>query len=225
MNNQHINLPEAIAAVPTKEVTAMLRRIMAELNKRQEFETLKEPFGSHVVLKQTIAMLRGNRRFAAFLCVIGADPAEMFNRTRKEGTRADLKGIKKVKMLVDYVTGRTGAFERVSLALFAATIIAAKKGVKWVSNAEQELILSSLDITSLPEEVQDAIKAYQHKYMRIHGDSRPQSCRFRTTFSNLGAFMFSREDQDDKNRLGIMVNMDSPIVRYLTDRWELESVK
>lgn len=218
-------LPELIVKQSPQAITAMAKRVEKAFKERESFELAKNPNGSHIELRKAKAMMLHNRRFAAFLSAIDANPDKLLNKSRKEGTRANLKGIKKIRMLLDYVTGETRVFERVSLALFAASIIAAKRGIKWISNAEQELILSNLDVGSLPLDVQTAIKEYKHKYMSITGDSRNQSCQFRTTFSNLGCFWFSRQDCDDSNRLGIEVDLDSPIIRYLSDKWNLDSVK
>lgn len=222
--NKLPTLPEAMASVHPNAVNAMVRRINKAIADREAFEVQKLPHGSHIELRRAKAYLVNNRTLAAFLSVCGADPDKMVNRTRKDGYRSNLKGIKKLRNLVDYVTGKTRSFERVSLALFASSIIAAKRGIKWISNTEQELILSSLDVTSLPQDVRDAIKHYQNAYLRIEGDSRNQACQFRTTFDNLGCYFFSREDVEDANRLGIMINQDSPVIQYLASQWELDKV-
>jgi hypothetical protein len=218
-----VDLPSMISAVPQADVTAMVTRLNRAMDARERFERSKAPNGSHIELRRAKAFLRGNRRLAAFLCVTGSDPDEMINRTRKEGTRANLKGFQKLKKLLDYVTNRSLVFERVSLALFASTIIAANKGIGWISSQEQELILSNVPVSSLSKEIQDAIASYKHKYMTLEGDSRNQSCQFRTTFSNLGMFFFAREDTEEANSLGIMVNMESPVIQYLNQRWNLDS--
>lgn len=224
-NSNVISLRDAIAAVPSIKTTNMVKAIHKALVERECFEKAKSPNGSHIELERAKAMLAHNRRFAAFMVATNNNPNELLNSTRKAGTRANLKGIKKVRMLVDYITGKTNIFERVSLALFASTIIAAQKGIEWISNAEQELILSNLDVSSLPNEVQEAINAYKHKYMWIGGDSRNQSCQFRTTFNNLGCFYQSREDCDDMNRGGIGVNLNHPVIDYLATRWNLKGIK
>jgi hypothetical protein len=220
----NVDLPALINAVPPQEVTAMVHRINLALEARERFERSRTPHGSHIELRRAKAFLRNNRRLAAFLVVCGADPSEMLNKVRKAGSRSDLKGFQKLKRLVDYCTGRSQVFERVSLALFASTIIAANRGIGWISSTEQELILSNVPVGSLPAEVQTAIEEYKHRYMRLEGDSRPQACRFRTTFENLGLYYMSREDSDDTSSLGINVNMDSPVIQYLNQRWELDKV-
>lgn len=220
--SNNIPLPELIKAVSEKDINAMVKRITRALTDRAEYEYNKNPNGSHVELRRVVNWFKDSRSIAAFLHVIGADPQEMFNRQRKNGSRSNLKGLKKVRQLFDYISGRTNAFERVSLAMFASTIIAADQGVSWISSQEQELILSSEQVNSLPVQVRTAIREYQHKHMTLAGDSRNQACSFRTTFANLGIYTFAREDFDDNAyTLGINVNMNSPIVRYLYDRWEL----
>lgn len=213
-----------MASFPKQAVTGMVRRIETAYKEREAFEFEKSPNGSHIELRKARAIVMHNPRLAAFLLACDVDPQELLNKSRKEGTRANLKGIKKIKTLLDFVTGKSRVFERVSLALFASTIIAANRGIGWISNAEQELILSNLPVGSLPTELQAAVADYKHRYMSITGDSRNQSCQFRTTFSNLNCFFFSREDCDDMNRLGIMVNMDSPIIQFLNKRWNLDAV-
>jgi hypothetical protein len=223
--NNNATLPEAMKAVNPAKVSAMVRSINKALDSRLAFERQKAPHSALIEYRRANAFMRNNRRLGAFLAVVGADPDQMLNRTRKAGTRANLKGIKKVRQLLDYLTGETNRFERVSLALFASSIIAAKKGIQWISNNEQELILSTVDVGSLPEAVREAIEEYKHKYMTLEGDSRNQSCQFRTTFANLGCYYFSNEDVDDSNRNGIQIDLDSPIIRELNRRWNLDSVE
>lgn len=209
-----------------EQVNAMVERINSALKDRAFFERAKAPNSSHVELRRIVAQFMHNKTVAAFFIVCGADPALIFNRERKAGTRANLKGLKKVKQLIDYVTGKTNAFETVSKALFAATIIAALKGCKWIASPEQELILSDESVSSLPEEISTAIYSYQHKHMTIEGDSRPQSCQFRTTFNNLGMYSYSREEFDSCDyTLGINVNLGHPVIEYLATRWNLHSFK
>lgn len=218
-------LPQLIASQSPQAINAMVKRIEKAFKERESFEYSKNPNGSHIELRRAKNLILNNRRFAAFLIAVNACPDKLLNKSRKLDTRANLKGIKKIRMLCDYITGETRIFERVSLALFASTIIAALKGVQWISNSEQELILSNVPVQSLPSEVQAAIADYKHRYMSLAGDSRNQSCQFRTTFENLDCFYFSREDTLDSNRLGIGVNLNNPIITYLVDRWNLESVK
>lgn len=203
-------------------VTAMVERINLALKKRADFELSKKPNGTHIELRRVAGKFADSRGIAAFLHCIDADPDLMFNRVRKDGTRSNLKGLQKVRKLYEFIVGDTGAVETVTCALFASTIIAARMGVNWVSSAEQEFILSSEKVKSLPAKVRDAIYAYQHKHMTLEGDSRSQSCQFRTTFSNLGAYYFAREEFDESDySLGISINLKSPIVQFLSDAWEL----
>jgi hypothetical protein len=222
--NQTPSLPELINAVKPQTVTGMVKRINKALEEREAFERLKAPHSAHIEFRRARSFLANNRGFAAFLCALNVDPDHLLNRVRKDGYRANLKGVRKLKNLYQYVTGKTRSFERVSLALFASSIVAAKRGINWINNNEQELILSSLPVSSLPDEVQEAIKDYQHKYMRIEGDSRNQACQFRTTYDNLGCYFVSRDDVDDSNRQGIHINLDSPVIQFLSKKWELERI-
>lgn len=208
-----------------KEVTAMVGRVNTALYERATFERSKKPHGSHVELRRVANMYADSRNMAAFLHVIGADPQVMFNKVRKDGTRANLKGLQKVRKLCDFIL-EDKPLDMPSKALFAATIIANRMGAKWISSNEQEFILSSESVESLPADIRNAIYAYQHKHMTIEGDSRPQSCTFRTTYANLGAYHYAREEFDNSEySLGIMVDTTSPIIQHLTATWELERFK
>lgn len=216
-------LPELVSNVKPKDVSAMVKRVNAALKTRADYELMKSPNGSHVELRRVAGMFADSRTVAAFLHVLGADPDLMFNRVRKAGTRSNLKGFRKVRQLIDYTTGRKGTFETVSKALFASTIIAAQKGATWISSQEQELILSNVPVNSLSKEIREAIEEYKHKHMTLEGDSRPQSCQFRTTFNNLNIYDYAREEFDNTDySLGIMVNMESPVIQYLSHRWNLK---
>lgn len=214
-----------IIAKRPKAVTAMNDRIFAALEERGEFERLKAPHGSHIEFRRAadaLYGLQGNNRVSAFLVALNADPDLMLNRVRKDGTRSNLKGFTKIRKLVDYVTGKTQRLETVTLALFASTIIAAQMGVEWIASPEQELILSPEKVQSLPVEVQAAIRDFQHKHMRLTGDSRPQACQFRTTFENLGCFHQLRDNfYDNAYTFGISVVPSNPLVSYLSSRWGL----
>lgn len=204
-------------------VSAMVERVNNAIEKRGAFEWQKKRNSSHVLFRKVAAQFSDSRTVAAFLVALNADPDLMFNRERKAGTRANLKGFAKVRQLIDYTTGKSDAFERVSLALFASTIIAANKGTTWIASPEQELILSSEKVNSLPTEVREAIKEYQHKHMTLEGDSRNESCRFRTTFANLGLYSMTREEFDNVDyTMGIRVDLKNPLIQYLSKRWKLE---
>jgi len=218
-------IPWLVANKPD-EVEAMTARINAALKERALFERAKNPNGSHVELRRVVAQFMHNKTFAAFLMVCGANPELLFNRERKAGSRANLKGFSKVRQLLDYITGKTNAFEIVSKALFAASIIAALKGIYWIASPEQELILSDESVNSLPQEIREAIYKYQHKHMTVEGDSRNQSCQFRTTFSNLGMYSFSRDEFDNSDyTMGINVDLNHPVIQYLINRWQLAAYK
>lgn len=225
MNNANNTLPALMKAVSNKDAGNMKARIKKAFHKREAFELKKEPNGTHIELRRAERFLLDNDNLARMLVVLNADPDLMLNRERKEGYRSNLKGFQKIKSLLQYIVGESLSFERVSLALFASTIIAAKSGIERISNVEQELVLSNVPVSSFPKELQSAIEDYKHKFMRLRGDSRNQSCQFRTTFDNLGAYTFDSADSSDKNGKGIIVNMESPLIQYLAARWKLEGTK
>lgn len=223
------SLPELMDSVTPEQESAMVANINAALAERKAFEVKKAPKGTHLELRRTIQFMKDNRRLARFLVALNADPHEMLNRERKLGYRSNLKGFQKMKTLLDYVTGRSGAFERVSMALFAATIVAKLKGRTdrngFVSNEEQEFILSNMPVKSFPKELQEAVKSWQNKYMPLSLESRNEASRFRTTFENIGCYTVDSQDTDSKHSRGIIVNMESPLIRYLVDRWNLKAVQ
>ncbi len=204
------------------EVAEMKERINKAVYERAMFERSKKPNGSHVEMRRTANQFADNDRVAAFFHALNVSPEVMFNRSRKDGWRSDLKGLQKVRKLIDFLTDRTHSLDTVSTALFACTIIAARKGLDWISSAEQELILSPENVGSLPSDIQSEIRKYQHKHMTVEGDSRPQACRFRTTYANLGIYHYDRQEFDDSEySLGIKVNLDNPVVQDLASRWNL----
>lgn len=225
----NMSFPALVADIQQNKpelVSSMVERINSALLERAKFERQNKPNGSHIEFRRVANQFNDSRTVAAFLIALNASPEIMFNRERKAGTRADLKGLQKVRKLIDYVTGRTTVIDTVTKALFAATIIAAKMGIEWIASPEQEMILSDSRIKSLPNDVREAIADYQLRHMSLEGDSRPQSCRFRTTFANLGLYQFHRDEFDNSDStLGISVNLDNPLIQYLTLRWDLNSFK
>lgn len=225
-----MNFPEQVQHLKEHEadkVSAMVERINTALFERATFERSKRPHNSHIELRRVASAFADSRTVAAFLLALDANPHLMFNRVRKAGTRSDLKGLLKVRRLIDYVMGGDTAkdLDAVSKALFAATILAALNGVEWIASPEQELVLSNVRIESLPAELQSAVFEYQAKHMRVEGDSRPQSCRFRTTYANMGMYTFMRDDMDDNDyTLGISVNLSNPLIQYLAHTWGLKGV-
>lgn len=208
------------------QVAAMRERINSALKERAFYEREKSPNGSHVELRRTVSAFLHNNSAAAFFLVCGADPDLVFNRERKAGTRANLKGFRKVRQLIDYITGKSHAFETVSKALFACSIVASYKGINWLASPEQELILSPEELGSLPEDIRNDIYSFQHKHMTIEGDSRNQACQFRTTFENLNMFIQLRDEFDgNEYTLGISVIPNHPVIEYLATRWNLKQYK
>ena len=226
-----MNFPEQVQSIletRSDDVSAMVESIHKAIYERATYERAKRPNGSHLELRRVVNQFTDSRKVAAFLIAVGANPHLMFNRQRKAGAKSDLKGLQKVRRLIDYVMGGPTAkdIDAVSKALFAVTITAALSGVEWIASPEQELVLSSIPIQSLPEEVQSAIAEYQVKHMDITGDSREQSCRFRTTYANLGLYTFMRDDFDGCDyTLGVSVILSNPLIQYLIATWNLKGIK
>lgn len=212
---------EQMESIPSTQVASMVRSINAALNHREAYERQKAPNGAHVELRDVIGMLRGNSTVARFLIVLGADPDVMLNKQRKAGYRANLKPIRKIRMLAEYMAGEHGAVNGVVKALFAATIMAAKLKTYWLSNDELERILARIPLMDVPEELRVSIQAWNAVNIKSGAESRNQACQFRTAFENLGCYIKSREDMADLNKSGIYANMNNPLIQDLAKRWNL----
>lgn len=208
-----------------KAVADMSAHILAAIKERADFEHKLKPNGSHVELRKVFRDfygIDGNKTVSAFFIAVDADPQLLFNRQRKDFTRANLKGFHKIRKLINLVMG-TGDVDTVTKALFASTIIAALKGVNWVASPEQELILSPEAVLSLPADIREAIYSFQHKHSTVEGDARPQASQFRTTFENLNCFVSTRDEFDNvAYTKGVTVLLNSPIVSFLKDKWQLD---
>lgn len=216
-------LPQVMNGFRSRQVESMLHKIDAQLIERRAFEETARPNKTHIELREAEKQLRGNETVARFFLANSVDPSRVLNWTRKDGYRSNLKGIRKLRKLCEFVANY-GSIDRVSKALFAATIIAANRGCGWISNSQQELILSDLPVSTLPQELREAVSEWQNRYMSLTHESRNQSCQWRTTYENCGAYAMSAQDTVNGQELGVTVNMDSPLVQYLNNRWKLDSV-
>lgn len=214
-----------IIASESNEVQTMKKRIEKAIYDRALFERQKAPNASHVELRRVAGDFINSTNAAAFFVLLNADPDLIFNRVRKEGTRASLKGLRKIKCLIDYIMGNKDTLDIVSKALFASTIVAANKGVEWIASPEQEYILSPESVNSLPKDIREAIYTFQHKHMTIEGDARHAASHFRTTFANLGFYTYAREEFDNSSyQMGIVIDLHNPVIIYLNERWGLNNV-
>lgn len=205
--------------VPGNQVGGMVRRINTALDKRYAFERANKPSSPLIEMREADTQLRGNSTVARFLIVLGADPEVMLNRVRKDGYRSNLKAMRKVRMLAEYMAGHHGKINGVVKALFAASIIAAKENHPWVSNSDAEAILLRLQ-TSNPE-LLSSIAAFTALRIKSASEARNQACQFRTAFENLKVFYSSRDDETDLSSNGVRASMVSPLIQALAHRWGL----
>lgn len=204
------------------KLAGMVSRINRALDKRIAFEQAKAPKSSHIELKAADKQLRGNKTVAAFLAVLGADPDKMLNNERKAGYRSNLKAIRKIRMLAEYMAGEHGAVNGVVKALFAATILAAKNNSPWTSNKDAEQILLGLaDRTDMPTELLCSVVNFTSLNILDPSEARNQACQFRTAFENLGVFFFSREDANNLSSNGIYADLNNPLIKALANKWGL----
>lgn len=200
-------------------IASFRESINKALYERALFERDKKPKASHVLLRRVGNAFADSNLAASFFASLDLDPHLVFNRERQAGKRANLEGLMKVRGLIDYIAGRNSTLDNGSLALFACSIIAAKKGVPWLSSAEQEKILTPEIVDSLPVKIQKAIRDYQNKGMTIEGRARPEASSFRTTFENIGIFEAGKES-DDKDVFNVIaIDLSNPVIQYLNNKW------
>src|SRR5689334_14976642 len=132
---------KAMHDVSGPKAASMVRKINLALEKRYAFERENKPNSPLVEMRDAYTQLHGNTNVARFLCVLEAEPDVMLNRVRKDGYRSNLKAIRKIRMLAEYMAGEHGRINGVTKALFAASIIAARENQPWVSNSDAEAIL------------------------------------------------------------------------------------
>lgn len=215
---------KAMAELPSQRVASMVHAINKALDRRIDFEVTKNPNAAHIELREADKQIRNNATFARFLLVCGADPDTILNKVRKQGQRANLKNIRKLRMLAEYCAGKHGAINAVTKSLLASTIVAANRQIPWLSNAEQVRILSDMRLNLLPDEIAQSIMQFNHKYLKSSAESQNQASQFRTAFENLGCYTKSREDDDNFSQTGIHANINHPLMSYLNNRWNLRAV-
>jgi hypothetical protein len=209
----------AMHFVPGPTVRSMISKVRKALDERTAFEEAKKPGKLHVELRDAVKQLDGNALMARFYCVLKADPMEVLNKERKEGYRANLKTVRKVRMTAEYLAGDSTRLNGVCKALFAATILAARLGKPWVSNNDAEKLLLSLPVTTGNAELTAALKELQGMNIENASEARNQACQFRTAFENLNCYRIARGNAKDLSANGIYANLDSPLIMALADRW------
>jgi hypothetical protein len=209
----------SMAAHSPQKVTGMIKRVANALAKREAFEQQKAPNALHIELQAAKAQLQGNKTVARLFLSIAADPDVVLNRERKRGYRANLKCIRKVRMLAEYMAGDNGKINGVCKALFAATILAGMSGKPWVSNNDAEKLLLQVPLSDLPQELADALAELRGLNIRDAKEARNQACQFRTAFENLGCYYVCKGNSDNLDQRGIVANNDSPLIQALAQRW------
>lgn len=213
---------ELMELVSAPKVTAMLKRIDKALETRAIFEQSKKK-PAYIELQAAFEQMEGNKTLARFFAVMDCDPIEYLNKERKRGYRTNLKTVRKVRMLAEYMRGEHGAINGVCKALFAATILAAKHGKPWSSNSEAELLLFGMPTSQFQrnEELWKAYESFSMLNIRSGEEARNQACQFRTAFENLGVYFKSREDEADLSTNGIYADLNNPLIKALACKWSL----
>ena len=214
-----LSLIEQMAKLPPKKVSNMVEALNANYAERWLYELGKRPNASHTWLRRA-AWVRNNESFARFMLALNADPANLLNRERIAGARSDLKGLDKIKALYRYTTGKTNKLGKLEAALFALTIIAANKGYAWISNAQLELVLSTLDITSLSDEVAGPLEAWRNLSIDPM-NARQEACRWRTSFENLNCYSIETAKDQQTSQAGVVIDLANPLIDALNERWQL----
>ena len=220
MSNK-LNLQERLKLVKPQSIEKMNARIGVALVEREQFDRQMRPTDSHYFLSQVKKKLRFNKTFPTFLHLLDIDPDLVLNNSRISGRRADIKGVLSLIQFVDYISGKSNRMCYPYMALLAATIIAANHEQYFLSNADAERILRDIDVSSMEGDIAEAILQYKQVLLNYVGDDRPEACRFRTTFENIGCYTITNHDPDGLNRTGIMINPDSLVIDYLRTLWRL----
>lgn len=208
----------AMTAVKPQAVIGMLKRVNKALDSRVAFEAAKGT-RANIELASAEKQMRQNKTLAKFYAVLKADPDLVINRVRKDGYRANLKTVRKVRMLAEYMAGQNGKVNGVCKALFAATILAARMGKPWVSNNDAEKLILQLPVESMGAELRAAFEELRGLNVRDPKEARNQACQFRTAFENLGCYFVAKSNIDDADERGIIANMESPLIVALAEKW------
>lgn len=209
----------AMASTSQQKVSGMIARMGRALDHRAAYEAAKAPNKFHVELAAADKQMRGNKTLARFYCVLDANPDVVLNRERIAGYRANLKTVRKVRGLAEYMEGQHGKINGVCKALFAATILAARMDIYWISNNDAEKLLSSVPLKGMHPELKKALEELSGLNIRDAKEARNQACQFRTAFENLGCYFVSRDDENNLSSNGIRANLTNPLIMALSERW------
>ncbi len=218
---QNNSFAAAMASVKPQAVQGMLKRIDRALVEREAFERQKNPHKLHVELEAAKQQMTGNKTLARFYVVLSADPGLILNRVRQDGSRANLKTVRKVRILAEYMAGENGKINGVCKALFAATILAATLNRPWVSNNDAEKLLLALPVETMGQELRQAFDEMKGLNIRNAKESRNQACQFRTAFENLCCYFVTKDNPDALNDRGIYADLNNPLMSALRERWGL----
>lgn len=212
------------ANISSQAVTAKSKAIVKAIATRQEYETAKGT-GWHIELFKLEKKLENRdimKAFARLLCLANASPDRIFNYERQVNSRANIKGIVKILNLALYLDNYTGNLDRVTLTLFYLTISSALAGQDYVNNHETELQLFGHSYSTLPPEIAEKLRKIFAARRGVN-DCRNEACQFRTAFENLGIFAKESVERGLRTDKGIRIDLESPIVRALIDRWNLSA--
>lgn len=218
---KYTTFAEMMELIPNQKVSAIIRQIDKALSIRSDFEASKAK-PAYIELEAAKKQMAGNKTLARFFAVMETNPIEFLNLERKAGYRTNLKIVRKVRMLAEYMRGEHGAINGVCKALFAATIIAAKQGSPWTSNNDAEkLLFQAFDAMRFSEEFFRSYETFSRLNIQSPEEARNQACQFRTAFENLGVYFNTRNDENDLSSNGIYADLTNPLIIDLTNRWGL----
>jgi hypothetical protein len=207
---------QSINAIDEQACAAMRTRINSSFAAREQFETKMNPESETkadlINAKQKWASRAVERVFTA----LNIDPDMLVNIQRKANQRANLKALRKISGVCEFLLNGS-KLEKVVISFFVSTLIAHRNGIDWISNQDQYAILSSAKLNRFPQFVQDAVTDYQHKFMTE--GKFTQASQMRTAFENVGIYQIvTRYDNNNNAMSGITLKDSHPLLIALADK-------
>jgi hypothetical protein len=207
MTNETLSLREAANGFSTQKVTAMVTKLEASFDRRDQFEESNglDLASDSSYSKERKRMLDNKVAVARFFLALGLEPCDVIERKVAENAMFNAKALKKVTEIARFVTGYGEKLERVVRAFIACAIVATDKNVRVITNRVNVQFLNGFDLSQrvTDTDLLDNLETLRHRAMTSGAET--QSSQVRNVLDVLG---LGEIQSTDKPRDSIVLHRD-----------------
>lgn len=199
MTNEN-TLRETANGFSTQKVTAMVSKLEASFDRRDQFETANglNVAAENSYSKERARMLKNKNAVARLFLALGLEPSAVIERKVAENAMFNAKALKKVTEIAVFTCGFGERLERVMRAFIACAIVATEKNVTVITNKVNVAFLGSSDLRGrlTDDDLIDHLDVLRHRAMTSGAETQSSQARNVLDVLNLGEIRSIEKPRD-----------------------------